>query len=257
MGDLFDFEWPVPRYGFEIVNASRQGARRGKKEKYLALRFGPDSALGPSADVRRPLEHTGLFREFAELRPASWANIVDFASRFGWLFESEQKASIQRPGLSDKAAGRTAIFDAIFAQAEPVHRWRAEIREMSRLVEIWDASQKPHFAKLNSWFRRTGETFWFGRKKVASQSHNTNRLAALQSGDLYAAALYSLQDEMNEKLHFNRPTGLLHWEGDRDAPRLSDFAPTVCSARCISSSRAQLQEIENIVSASSATDGSR
>ncbi|WP_374712146.1 hypothetical protein [Symbiobacterium terraclitae] len=83
----------------------------------------------PEVFFSKPLEHTGLFRHFAELS-GDPQSILSFAEKHGVLLPSREVTAARGPKTEENTSGSWP--------AEPLERWRTEISKMRRAVEVWD-----------------------------------------------------------------------------------------------------------------------
>jgi hypothetical protein len=118
-----DFTWKVARGGHRWVEES------GKR--YLCSVDAVEKPDWPGLfnryqRVYRPLEErTGLFREFAELKPTD-KQILDFVDRYG-LLDNTSNVSVRT------SFGRRQV------RGESLEYWRVEIQALKTALTLWDA----------------------------------------------------------------------------------------------------------------------
>ena len=115
------FSWKVAHAGYQWVDTA--GGRRIYAKD--ALRPDWQSVFEQYETSYRPLgERTGLFREFAELKPSE-EEVLKFADRFGLLGPG---GNLELP----------SEYGRIMLHAESLEFWKSEILALKFAVEAWD-----------------------------------------------------------------------------------------------------------------------
>ena len=118
-----EFSWKVARGGYRWIVES--GKRYLCAVDALEKPDWPDP-FDRYQQIYRPLEErTGLFREFAELKPTE-AQILAFANRYGQLGQVTNLKHDSRFGL-------------IRVRGEMLEDWKREIQTIKSAVTLWDA----------------------------------------------------------------------------------------------------------------------
>jgi len=127
-----DFTWGVTRSGHRWVKTC--GKRHLCSVDALEKPDWP-GLLNRYQRVYRPLEErTGLFREFAELKPTE-KQILDFVDRYG-LLDNTSNVEVRT------AFGRRQV------RGESLEHWRKEIQALKTSVTLWDAMSTNRNEKL-------------------------------------------------------------------------------------------------------------
>lgn len=134
-----EFSWKVARGGYRWITES--GKRYLCAVDALEKPDWPDP-FDRYQQIYRPLEErTGLFREFAELKPAE-TQILAFANRYGQLGQV----------INLKHDSR---FGQIRVRGEMLEDWKREIQTIRSAVTVWDAihdGNKKELARFKSLF---------------------------------------------------------------------------------------------------------
>lgn len=187
-----EFTWNVARCGYRWVTQS--GERYLCAVDALEMPGGRD-LLNRDQQTHRPLErHTGLFREFAALRPTE-AQVLTFADRYGLL---ERGSNLE----CDTRFGRVAVH------GEKLEDWKKEIMAMKAAVTLWDAISRGRKEKLAG-FRR--------QFKLRSLPLEVQRRLHLDKDDPAMAAHSAVQRETDARL-IRHVVSRLVFAGDQ--PRL-------------------------------------
>jgi hypothetical protein len=94
-----------------------------------------------------------LFLDFAQLDPTSQTEILEFANRYGWLGAIDPRRTIlPLTGLS----GEESDSSGPAVDGEMYSDWSASVREMRRLIEIWQAIKTKDVALLADRIRWAG-----------------------------------------------------------------------------------------------------
>ena len=231
------FEASVPTQGFAFVSALRRADPEGKREKYLVIAVAPDEDPPPvpSWKARSPLQQTGLFRTFIDLRGSSDGKILDFADQHGFLLAGEQREMLIRADLSEAKCERIGSY--FYLHGERLLLWRNEIRDMRQLVEVWDALRSKDSAALANKVHRTQSkttervTVWFGNKIVAPRQSHPDRLGRIPKDDILIPSMYFLLDQMAVKIEANPLKAATNWSpGQKEPPQPQLEAVSLCGA---------------------------
>jgi hypothetical protein len=161
---------------------------------YLVPRAVPGSATNP----QRPLEdHTGLFRDFAQLSPDRDA-ILAFANVHGPLLNLSY--------LVVPADVRGKLKSSSARPGESLKDWIAAISDMKVLVKFWQAIVDRDIDTLSRFVEWSRDRVLYvspGSKKgavLASSEVRPDTFARLQKNDLLLPARLVLRFELNERL---------------------------------------------------------
>jgi hypothetical protein len=115
-----------PGQELRVVGYLRSDARQGLIEGDRYLVANAEFEEAPSMTACSPLEATGLFRDFAALKPCD-GEIREFANRNGLLTDGRLVIA------GDDAGDDDADFPG-----EPLSVWTQEIARMSFLLQLWE-----------------------------------------------------------------------------------------------------------------------
>jgi hypothetical protein len=180
--DLIYFTWLAPSLGFKWVSTVRFFPPHTPIRVLTEIEECRRSSLWPDS---------ALFRTFAlDVEPTEQA-VLGFANRHGSLGGSATSRVVLRRG-EHKVQGAGESLDA----------WKAEIRLMRRLVELWDAAREKSLKALAAvieW-RLGGVRYVPASEWIAHPEMSPDVLAAFRPGDLIAPALHYIQVQINKKL---------------------------------------------------------
>jgi hypothetical protein len=134
---LFQFSWRVWKSGHEVTT----GQLAGPDGKWLAsekiLVHKPETTGGHPTRVYFPLEeHTGLFKDFAELE-LNEQSVCSFANKYGFLIM----------GMPLRDGGDGESLGAV---------WYDQIERMKRAVNLWELAKKRDRESLKNYFTWSG-----------------------------------------------------------------------------------------------------
>lgn len=188
--DPFQFSWRIPECGFRFETCNLVIDEIVREEKVRCLVHAADATR---YKWERPFEvHTALFKEFATVA-LDEASIVKFANAFGWL---EGKEFVSQHGR--------------LIGGDRLESWFSEIREMRRLVGLWDRLQAEDMDYLRKRFIYQKESVqvmlddW--KDTVARREHRD--FDELQD-DVLWTALYYVGTRINKKLDEHHVTARL------------------------------------------------
>lgn len=202
--ELTQFVWDVPECGYQVLQVRRWLGQKANEPPQLFLTRATTSDTYSAYRYPPLLAHTGLFKTFAATNPTG-ENIVAFANKYGWL------------------GAESFFIDAPAQRGERLSVWVAEIRRMSRLVELWEMAAQKDTTALRQhivWHDRNAVQYknavpdleayaW-----IASAEINSDILARLTPGDLIEPAYYYLQSAINHALKGKVSPGML-WDNGR------------------------------------------
>lgn len=195
--DPFVFRWTVSEGGYEWA--------KGKDGK---LRLYPQ--VVPGARIARYTPEPGLYREFAAVRP-SQEGIRQFAEKYGDLFD---QWDLMYTPASGGLVGGTSL-----------ERWKAKIRDMQCLVEVWDQIQEKRLSDLEKIIVRTEHAICYELGGGSCVLARTGEPTRFDPRDTVSFAMCALQREVNRRVSDTETPCLvvprLTWTPDaRPHPRL-------------------------------------
>ena len=170
-----------------------------------------------------PLEHTGLFLQFAQLRH-SRAEILRFANRYGLLGMAQVRSVISdSPGSSDWIEEFEVWIDKIdsLALAVRVRRMvdQTDVAGMSKHI-VWEGDAVHFLARTSRGVIKT---------PIAAKHWNRDLLERFRPGDVIGPARYYLQAVINENLEGQVSSRLL-WDASHARLNLYVVPATLLSA---------------------------
>ncbi|MBZ5727444.1 MAG: hypothetical protein LAP87_20915 [Acidobacteriia bacterium] len=206
--ELTKFAWRVPSTGHRWIDGQSIGGDSSSAQRFLVEEAQPGE-LAP-ADEYNPLHepsHSALFKTFAETE-SSEEGIQHFADRFGRLGGSA-KESVEVQG----GTGR-------FSEGEPLHIWRSEILAMRTLIRLWDLVENRDQAGLREFIEWKEDAAFLRLPSTAGRGHARVSAAIKESpqlkrGETLTAAVYFLQDLVNDKLAHHGVRARLLWDAKR------------------------------------------
>lgn len=217
---LFQFEWRVVADGHEIKEARpamAAGKKAPKPDEYLTDCI----PLGTGAQwtVYSPLNASGLFRSFADLRTEP-DEIRRFADRYG-LLGGPATEMIVLPNDNRVHTG------------ERLSVWWHEIVRFRRVIELWELVTSRRVGGLKKYIRwdDDGERVWYTSNPkvngkgdsfgpgdefsvIASRDIRPHLLERTQRGDLIQPTWFRLQQVINKALEERVSPRLLWDEGE-------------------------------------------
>jgi hypothetical protein len=181
--DTFSFLWYVEEEGYEWTKGA-------DSEPRLLGRGGHGSRIQPY----EPLRNSGLFLEFAALKP-SQKSLLKFAECYGDLFDQY--------GQEDLVLRGTRIEGGA-----PLKVWKDEIADMHALVHLWEAITSRNIKALKTIITWNGNGVRYVIKTpkgsrgvwLAHVKLDKARLARFKPGDVLLPARYALQAEINKRV---------------------------------------------------------
>jgi len=186
--DPFMLKWGVPEAGYEWQKGS-------DSEPHLVSR----AEIGSLVWIKEPLQNSGLFIEFANLKPTQDA-IKQFANTWGDIFSKYGPLDL----MPQQKGSLSLIMGASF------EKWKDAIGEMRVLVRLWEAVKDPKhkradLAKVITWahggvrytipFPHGAAHCWLAHPEI-----DRELLARFSPGDVLWPAKYALQAEINKRL---------------------------------------------------------
>ena len=223
--DIYQFAWSVPDGGYEIISTKELHQNRKpseEEERFLVERLVDDSWI-----TRYPplTAHTGLFREFASLHPASEEEIVKFAGKYGWLGGPMQVPVFRfKPGES--RIPLPSINPMRQLVGERTTAWEAEAATMEHLVCLWDAATKGDRATLTEFvtWDANGDGVRYvgilGRSMIARTNYREEFFRNLKAGELGRPALEFVRTKVTERLDKSGIDNRLLWDPNYRRQRL-------------------------------------
>jgi len=233
-----DFTWFVCLEGHRWIETTAfELGRRARQPSQPFLSDGlPARALRDFRSYRPLVDHTGLFRTFAETPPTA-EGIQSFADRFG-LLGGDVTERIRLPRQRGQKSTSLGL-------GERSDLWTNAILEMRRAVELWWAVHELDTESLQQWiiwrrgpdgsgvlYRRPAEPdleAFAGKAlppsgaKIATQSHDPEVMERFAPGDLAGPALLHVERVINRHLT-NRVQARLQ-QDPNTARRYTGFAP--------------------------------
>jgi hypothetical protein len=176
--DPLVFRWPV-------INAGYRWATGQGGSNHLI----PRDEIELGMHLIEP--HSGLFLEFAKLKPALTA-IGDFACKYGDLFNSY-------------GVGDFVVRNGKLSRGASEEKWRAEIQQMSTLVGFWEDIKARRVSKLKEIVTRDDKGIDYlicGRRVMLAHAEIAleTPMSRFAPSDILLPAKYALQKEINRKL---------------------------------------------------------
>jgi hypothetical protein len=224
----FQFTWPVHGdHGWiegKLLNDVLSGIR-SKPDAYLV------PFTGTGARLVKPLEATGLFRDFAQLEKTETA-MLTFANDYGMLAAGSDVILVSPPHFAQHSiATYTRVREKqslkIIPLAESSDFWANQINAMHRAVQLWDAvsSTDPQreLRRFIEWPDKTCVRYRSGSKAsgdwmeewIAATVHFPELLARLEYPDLVQPAWRQLQRLVNRHLVEFAPCPQLLWDNGK------------------------------------------
>ena len=210
---IYQFQWTVPDAGYEVTAARFRlpnNKRSAKKDTFLIERIAPDS---PTVTRYSPLVHeTGLFREFASLRPTDEKAIVGFANKFGWLGADPIYVHRTYPSSKMPLSSLSSAF------GERITAWQSGVSTMKHLADLWDRAQErdhPGLTEFIRWDddgRRVRYEGPLGFSTIAADNYPTDFLGYLRVGDLIQPTLDFVRKNINKRLERHGTKSRLLWD---------------------------------------------
>ncbi len=211
---LYQFQWTVPDAGYEVVSTSEwldQPYSPEKEERFLVEKLtGDDSWIKQYTPL---ISQTGLFREFADLHPATEESIVDFAGRFGSLgVPFSTTVGRGKPGDSEGM-----VLWPSQSHGELISSWQFQVKTMNHMLQIWDAIECGNLAALREFitWRDDSRVHYegpLGLYVITSGDYREQFFGQLKIGELARPAADFVRERVNEKLENLGVTSRLLWE---------------------------------------------
>jgi hypothetical protein len=224
----FEFEWYVPKGGFQWVDGKALDSRQGKRQFFLTNRI--TSGI-PMQRPYKPLEdETGLFRQFVDT-PSTQEGILQFANKYGLLggeasvfveiLLSKTKVPVveflslvEGEGEQERRVGSVTV-------GERLEVWQKAIIDMKRAVEVFDAIQRrdtQYLAQFIHWQdrdlvlykRKIGDTTY--HSIIGRRETDPGRMNRFRYGDVLLPAQYFLQVFVNQHMEVNPSNARLLWD---------------------------------------------
>ena len=214
MNHLYDqFVQMVPVVGHEILETTyvqRDPYNDGERAEgtFVVEKVDFECEVRPFAPL---MEHTGLFREFAEMHPLTSTKAVAFADRFGTLGADNLTFQIERAIEGGKLPGHGLGRAMKWHTGEYLDNWEFEVAVANHVVELMDlirAKDVTGLSRFLSW-SEDGQYVKYeaeykeairGFERISLEKLNANPAYPTRPPDVIRPAMWAMQTLINIRL---------------------------------------------------------
>jgi len=196
----------VPVVGHEILKTTYSRKNDGERAEgsFVVEKVDFECEARPFAPL---MEHTGLFREFADMHPLTPEKAIAFADKFGTLGAEDLTFKIDRAIEGGTLPGHGLARALKWHTGERLSAWDFEVAAANHIVELMDLIRSKDVTGLSrfiTWSEDGQDAKYRGIKDafktITSAQLNANPASPTRTPDVIRPAMWAIQTQINLRL---------------------------------------------------------